>query len=477
MSGSSSVPVPFLGPNGYEAPPESEILPGVQADMNAAFGGGLNPALETPQGQLATTLTAIIGNTYAQFLQLTNNVDPAYATGRMQDGIARIYFLERLPALPTSVVATCSGLPGVPIPLGALALAQDQSIYVCTQAGEIGAGGTVDLTFANTTDGPIACPVATLDRVYQTIPGWEAITNAVAGVIGRDVESRADFEARRAASVAKNAVGSVSAILGAVLAVPDVLDAYVSDNFTGSPIVLDGVTLPAHSLYVCVAGGVAADVAWAIFTKKMPGCDMAGSTTVVVEDTTSGYVPPYPTYDITFQIAATQTFVAQVQIANSPQVPSNALGLIRAAMISAFTGADGGTRARIGTTWFASRFYPAVLAVGSWVNLIQITMGSSEAPAGSFTGSIAGTVLTVSAVGAGALAVGNTIVGANIPEGVRIASFGTGVGGTGTYNLNLPQTIGSQAMLALNPFSADSIEIGEAHVPSLASADIVLQLV
>lgn len=477
MSGTSSVPLPTLGPNGYLIPPEPEILAGTQADMNAAFGGNLNPALETPQGQLATTQAAIIGDEYAQFLQLTNNVDPAYSTGRMQDAIARIYFLERLPALPTSVIATCSGLVGVPIPVGALARAQSGVTYACTQAGVIGVDGTVDLTFAATVDGPIACPATTLDQVFQTIPGWEAITNATDGAIGRNTETRADFEARRAASVAKNSIATVSSILGSVLEVPDVLDAFVTENFTGTPVVLDGVTLPAHSVYVCVAGGAAADVARAIWQKKPPGCDMAGDTTIAVEDQNSGYVPPYPTYDITFQIAETQTLIAWVQIYDTPQVPSNALGLIRAAMLAAFTGADGGVRARIGTTWFASRFYPAVMALGSWVNLIQIGMGSSAVPAASFTASIATTVLTVTVVGSGTLAVGQTVVGAGIPDGVRIVSLGTGAGGTGTYNLNLPQTISSESMTSINPFAGDTVVIGQAHVPALSAENIVLQLV
>ena len=42
-------------------PAEQDILTGVQADINTAFGGGVNPSLQTPQGQLAQTETAIIG--------------------------------------------------------------------------------------------------------------------------------------------------------------------------------------------------------------------------------------------------------------------------------------------------------------------------------------------------------------------------------------------------------------------------------
>lgn len=65
-----------------------------------------------------------------------------------------------------------------------------------------------------------------------------------------------------------------------------------------------------------------------------------------------------------------------------------------------------------------------------------------------FTGSTATTVLTVSAVAAGALAVGQEIIG-GVRTNTHILSLGTGMGGTGTYNLSgNSQTVGSQAMVA-----------------------------
>ena len=41
MSG-TSVPSPTFGPLGYTIPNEQDILIGVAADLNAAFGGGMN---------------------------------------------------------------------------------------------------------------------------------------------------------------------------------------------------------------------------------------------------------------------------------------------------------------------------------------------------------------------------------------------------------------------------------------------------
>lgn len=369
----SNVPSPTLGPNGFVAPSAGAVLSGVQADIDAAFGGGVNPSLTTPQGQIATTQTAIINDKNAQFLALANGVDPAYASGRMQDAIGRIYFLERTPAEATTVTATCSGLTGAVIPLGSLAQATDGNIYASTAAGTIGVGGTVDIPFQCTVTGPVICTAGSLSAIYKAVPGWDSVTNVADGVVGNDVESRAEFEARRAASVALNARGSIEAVRAAVLNVPNVLDAYVTDNSTGSPVTTGGVTLAAHSLYVCVSGGATADVAQAIWSKKDPGCAYNGSTTVTVYDTSGGYAVP-PAYSVSFQIAAPLTVEFTVDLATNPFVPADAATQVTNALLSAFAGGDGGSRVRIGVSVFASRYYAPILALGSWVEIKSIKL-------------------------------------------------------------------------------------------------------
>lgn len=71
----------------------------------------------------------------------------------------------------------------------------------------------------------------------------------------------------------------------------------------------------------------------------------------------------------------------------------------------------------------------------------------------SFTGSIAGTTLTVSAMdsGSGSLYVGQKLSGTGITAGTKISAFGTGTGGTGTYTVSASQTVGSEAITAAFP--------------------------
>lgn len=385
MSGSTAVPAPTFGPNGFIVPPDSAILAGVQSDTNAAFGGNLNPGLSTPQGQLASSQTAIISANYATFLFYSTQSDPAFARGRMQDGIARIYFLTRNPAQPTVVQALCTGLVNTPIPTGALAKALDGNTYICTAGGTIPSTGNITLPFACMLTGPIVCPAGALSTIYRTVPGWDSITNIAPGVVGNVVESTSAFEQRRQLSVALNSRGALTAILAAVLAVPNVLDAYATENNTAAAITKGGAVIAKNSLYVAVAGGAAQAIANAIFSKKAPGCDYTGNTTLIVTDTNSGYSPPLPTYSVSFQTPAPLTILFAVQIANSIAVPASATSQIQGAILAAFAGADGGTRARIGATLFASRFYGGIAALGSWAEIVSLQIGTVTANANTVT--------------------------------------------------------------------------------------------
>lgn len=418
----TNVPPITFGPDGFTGPSEPEILDGRQQDINTAFGGNLNPALNTPQGQLAVTDTAIIGQANATFLYYTQQVDPAYATGRMQDAIARIYFLERLPAEATVVQALCTGLEGVAIPAGSLAKADDGNLYTCIEDGVIPLGGAVTLPFTCNLLGPIPCPVGDLATIYQAIPGWDTITNVAEGVLGRNTETRSEFEARRAASVALNSRGSLPSIRAAVLAVSGVLDAYTNENDTAAPVTIGGFTLAPNSLYVAVAGGDDDDVAHAIWTRKAPGCAYNGNTTVAVEDTNPGLSPPYPSYNVTFERPSELAILFSVVILDSPQVPSNAVTLIQDAIIAAFAGVDGGTRARIGSTILASRFYAPVALLGPWALIQSLTIGSVNAPDAVMRGHIAGVTLTLDSVTSGAVAIGQTVVGPGVSDGTVITA-------------------------------------------------------
>ena len=267
----SNVPQIQFPPTGPVVPTEADILVGVQEDINTAFGGNLNPNLETPQGQLATSQSAIIAASYAAFINLANNFDPAYASGRFQDAIGRIYFLTRLPPQATVIQVSCYGLTGVTIPVGALVQDTLGNIYSCTQAGIIPTGGYITLPFACSTVEAVSVPSSV--TIYQTVSGWDSAT-FVSGVEGTAVENRASFEQRRQNSVAANSNNTNVAILGALVGakgVSGVLSAYVTDNpaiypvannpaavvtgyISGTTLTISSGTMPSTTAGLSVSG-------------------------------------------------------------------------------------------------------------------------------------------------------------------------------------------------------------------------------
>jgi hypothetical protein len=482
MTITTNVPTITFTPAGFVAPAESAILLGVQADFQVAFNGALNFTTTagsitnpTPQGQLTASTAAIVGDANDAFLFYCSQVDPAFAQGRMQDGIARIYFISRIPSQPTVLQVSCVGLLNTVIPVGSLITDNAGNTYASTASGTIPIGGSITLSFAAIIPGPIAVPASV--SIYRSVTGWDA-TTLLSGVVGANTESRAAFEARRAASVAQNSLGSLPSVLGAVLSVPGVIDAYVYENPTSSPLTFLGATLNPNSLYVSVTGGAAAAIAFAIWSHKAPGCNYNGNTNVTVLDTSPGYVPPYPSYSVSFEIPPGLAFLFQVNIVNSSAVPANAATLIQNALLNAFAGGDGGPRAKTGSKQLASRYYAPVLALGAWAQIVDILIGSNNTPSAVVTGAIAGTTLTVSAVTSGTLAVGQTLSDATgaIVVGTTISALGTGTGGTGTYTVSNSQTVGSETITTAVAASY-SQQVNINQEPTLAAANIIVSLV
>ena len=97
-------------------------------------------------------------------------------------------------------------------------------------------------------------------------------------------------------------------------------------------------------------------------------------------------------------------------------------------------------------------FYRTEIVFNTVQNTVQYTLGPGGSVGATFTGSIAGNILTVTAITAGAITEGMTLSGAGITAGTRIVAFQSGAGGNvneaGTYTLNTYQTVASSTINA-----------------------------
>lgn len=76
-------------------------------------------------------------------------------------------------------------------------------------------------------------------------------------------------------------------------------------------------------------------------------------------------------------------------------------------------------------------------------NTYQYTIGPGGTIGGTFTGSISGTTLTVTAIPVGGVSLGQYLTGSGVTAGTQIMQFLTGAGGVGTYQVNTSQTVTS----------------------------------
>lgn len=473
----TNVPPVEFTPTGLVVPQESAVLAGVLADYNEALGGAMNPALETPQGQLATSTAAVIADANAEIAEFVNQVDPDTATGFMQDAIGRIYFMNRRAGTPTAVQLVCTGGLGTIIPVGALAQDTSGNIYTCTQAGSIPVSGNITLSFANVVLGPIACPANTVTTIYRAITGWDTVNNPVPGVVGSNVESAAEFEFRRQNSVALNAHGSLPSIYAAVFDVADVIDAYVYENVTDAPIVVGSTdyTLLPHSFYVAAVGGTAQDIGDAIWTKKNEGSNMNGNTTVTVVDD-SGYAFPQPSYPITFNRPTATAYSFIIRIVNSAALPSTIVADVQAAITAQFNGTNGAQRVRIGSLLLAASFYgPVATCEGPSVPVQVLSIFLGSAFSGLATLVNGSKTLTVTTATTGSLSPGAVLTGTSIPAGTTIVAQLTGTaGGVGTYRMSAQATGTVVVPEAITSAGGTAQQIGIDQAPTIGTITVNL---
>lgn len=121
-----------------------------------------------------------------------------------------------------------------------------------------------------------------------------------------------------------------------------------------------------------------------------------------------------------------------------------------AALVTAASGTPGGYYALTNSGSLGSYTTSPISTLSGGIeglghSISGLTVGVSTT---TFTGSISGTTLTVTAIsGSAPLAVGQTISGGGIAGGTTITGLGTGTGGTGTYTVSTSQTVTSMSGL------------------------------
>lgn len=320
----------------------------------------LNTETETPAGQLIDGQAILINQKDSALLTLANQLNPKTAAGVFQDALANIYFLTRHVAQPTYVTGNIKGAYGTIIPYGALVQDVNGYTFLNTTVTTIDENGTATAVFRCTQYGPIEVGPNTLTKIITAVPGWDSITNDASGVTGRNNETQAEFEQRRAESVSKNAHGTAAAVQGAVSDLDGVVACEVVENRGDNFITKMGVSLSPHSLYISVYGGEPEDIGNAIHQKIDGGCGTNGNTKVDVIDPTTQAENTYY-----YQIPETINMGIYVTIRKTLSLPTDYESLIKKAVLANFNGETiDYSRVKMAQVLYASRFYKSVIQTG-----------------------------------------------------------------------------------------------------------------
>ena len=340
---------------------------------------------ETPAGQLIDGQTALASEKDNDMIYIANMFNPKNATGVWQDALAAIYFLNRKIALPTYVTCQVRGAYGTTIPYGALVQDVNGYTFLNTSVVVIGSSGTANIYVRCTETGAVEVAPNTVTQIVTTVPGWDSVTNPSAGVTGRDEESQAAFENRRAGSVGKNSHGAVASIYGTIADLNNVVAVLVLENTTNTDKTIKGVTLAGHSVYISVYGGDNTDIARAIYNKIDGGVGTQGNT-MLTYNPASDNIADQPDALYTYYIERPDTVETAVKVTVSDDETTGLTNAIKEAVVENFNGNSSFRRVKMGDTLYASRFYADVIKAG--VTMLENIEIKYPAATGSYADSI-----------------------------------------------------------------------------------------
>lgn len=278
----------YIVPAGVIVPDTSQTQAEAQAEIKAALGQNISVSPDTPQGVIITTRTLERDALARNNAELANMINPNLAGGIFLDAIAALTQAERQRATRTVVEATITGVANTTIPAGSRARTAANDIFLLMNTVIIPSGGTINANFRAEQYGAVPCATGELTFIVDGILGWESVTNAADGAIGRNVQSDYRFRVQRRRTLAGQGVTIMEAIVSGVYAVEGVQSLSFKENYTSSPITFEGVSIAAHSIYLCVNGGTDNDVAVAMLRKKSMGCGWNGAITVNLIEPFSG---------------------------------------------------------------------------------------------------------------------------------------------------------------------------------------------
>lgn len=268
----------------------------VENEFKAVFGDDLDLGAGTPEGVLISAEVASRAGIANNNAQLANQINPNEAGGVFLDSLWALTGGARVAATSSTFVTAVdvTGVPATLISEGSLAETTSGDQFATLGDVTLDGSGLGTVFFASVVKGAIAAPIGTLTTIITLVLGWETVNNTVAATLGTATQSDISVRAERNQTLGLQGSGLAVSVFSNVRAVAGVLSLTFRENETASPVVLDGITLVANSVWVGVDGGSDADVAAALLASKSAGANWNNANGIAVSemvtDPTSGQI-------------------------------------------------------------------------------------------------------------------------------------------------------------------------------------------
>lgn len=261
----------YITGTGVIVPDTSVLLSDIKARFVELFGDNLDLSPETTQGRLIELFNRSETFTLQACAAVSNMLNLNKANGFVLDDLGALFLIERKPATKTSTTVVLTGVPNTIIPANTRIKTAEGDIFENPASAVIGSDGSVSVRYQAVETGAVPALPNTLKIILDGVNGLETANNPANAVIGQEQESDGDFRNRIKTSLNTNAIAVLSAIKASVEQVSGVVGSYCYDNYDNSAVIIDSLSVPAHSLLVVVDGGDDQEIANAIYAKKTAG--------------------------------------------------------------------------------------------------------------------------------------------------------------------------------------------------------------
>jgi Uncharacterized homolog of phage Mu protein gp47 len=284
----------YVVETGLLVPDTATLLEEVKDEWREAYGADVILEPETSQGVIVVQDTEIRDATVRNNVAVANQINPDYAGGPFLDAIWALTRGSRKGATRSTISGvTLAGQTGTTVPAGSVAVVTASGArFFTTTAVVIGetVPGVATVDFIAEDYGPIGVLAGGLNAVASGVLGWETVSNPNPAVPGKLAESDIAGRRRRRLTLALQSVAMPEAIISGLYAIEEIESLQFRENIEPTTQVIDGISLQAHSIWVCVRGGSNAQIAQSLLETKGIGGGYNGAVSVSVVEPSSGQI-------------------------------------------------------------------------------------------------------------------------------------------------------------------------------------------